>query len=526
MEDHDSDPELEWSIQEYSSKENSGKMRWILNKGLTLGKNILVTGFVISSVPIVLPPLAVVSIIGFACSVPYGLFLASYACTNKLMSKLLPESLPPPYSLEYGTVSSTDEEVENDENGKEEGEDLGLYGDINRDKEEEEMWKDTGKTVMMRIGLDENDEGDEGKVFVGDDEPELVNDVNEIVEENGHEKDVGEYVGEEEEEPTKEIEWKIGGVGEEEEKQPVEVDVVQVVVDIEGDEMSGRAVEGAGTTFEGTNVVEVLDFCADIEEEDEEFARETKGLLEKIREEGMATNGEEHKQSVEKQFGGTEEGDLRVESQIEEMEPKPVVGDLLAAKESDKVSEAQIGYAENVDVVPKETKPKPVVGDFSATKESDRVSGNEKSAGEVSGTTDIGSNLAEEQNNTLLNRKKEIVISSNAEAREIADESGVDLFDNKNAGEVDHNDTGISSEKDIGMASSKVFLTEEKILEQIEAMRLIVGYKGARQATCLEELNALYLFTGVEPPASFKEPSDLMEVNDKLRFLMSIVGVK
>lgn len=68
--------------------------------------------------------------------------------------------------------------------------------------------------------------------------------------------------------------------------------------------------------------------------------------------------------------------------------------------------------------------------------------------------------------------------------------------------------------------------SEEKIWEQIDAMRRIIGYKAVPQGTCIEELKAMYLFTGVEPPALFKDPSDLVEVNEKLRFLMSIVGVK
>ena len=49
-----------------------------------------VAGFVISSAPVVLLPLMVVSAIGLACSVPCGIFLASYVVTQKLMSKLLP----------------------------------------------------------------------------------------------------------------------------------------------------------------------------------------------------------------------------------------------------------------------------------------------------------------------------------------------------------------------------------------------------------------------------------------------------
>lgn len=67
---------------------------------------------------------------------------------------------------------------------------------------------------------------------------------------------------------------------------------------------------------------------------------------------------------------------------------------------------------------------------------------------------------------------------------------------------------------------------EENIWEQIEAMRSIVGYKVTPQKTCIEELKALYVFTGVEPPASFKDPSYLVEINSKLRFLMSIIGLK
>lgn len=71
-------------------------------------------------------------------------------------------------------------------------------------------------------------------------------------------------------------------------------------------------------------------------------------------------------------------------------------------------------------------------------------------------------------------------------------------------------------------------MEDEKIWEKIGAMRAIVGYKAPSEATFMEELKALYVFTGVEPPASFKgdSNSDRDEVNAKLKFLMSIVGVK
>lgn len=73
----------------------------------------------------------------------------------------------------------------------------------------------------------------------------------------------------------------------------------------------------------------------------------------------------------------------------------------------------------------------------------------------------------------------------------------------------------------------QVLFNEEKIWVKIDAMRTIVGYKATPQKMCIEEeLKALYIFTGVEPPALFKDPSDLVEVNEKLQILMSIVGVK
>lgn len=74
----------------------------------------------------------------------------------------------------------------------------------------------------------------------------------------------------------------------------------------------------------------------------------------------------------------------------------------------------------------------------------------------------------------------------------------------------------------------QVLSNEEEIWEKIDAMRTIVGYKATPQRTCMEELKALYIFTGVELPASpsFMDPSDLGKVYESLQFLMSIVGVK
>ncbi|KAF2307375.1 hypothetical protein GH714_026705 [Hevea brasiliensis] len=87
------DQAMEWENRGYEG--NIGKVSWIFDKGLAFGKKMLITGFVLSSAPVVLPPLVVISALGFACSVPYGLFLATYACTEKIMNKLLPSPRNP-----------------------------------------------------------------------------------------------------------------------------------------------------------------------------------------------------------------------------------------------------------------------------------------------------------------------------------------------------------------------------------------------------------------------------------------------
>lgn len=70
---------MDWDIEEYSSEVDNSKVSWLWNKGVAIGRKVLVTGMVISSASIVLPPLVVVSALGIAVSVPYGLFFASYA---------------------------------------------------------------------------------------------------------------------------------------------------------------------------------------------------------------------------------------------------------------------------------------------------------------------------------------------------------------------------------------------------------------------------------------------------------------
>ena len=89
------DESMEGEIMNYSESEKT-KLGWVLDTGLRLGKNLVITGVAMSSVPLVLPPLVVISALGFAFSVPFGVVFASYTCTQKLMNKLLLSPALPP----------------------------------------------------------------------------------------------------------------------------------------------------------------------------------------------------------------------------------------------------------------------------------------------------------------------------------------------------------------------------------------------------------------------------------------------
>jgi len=70
-------------------------------------------------------------------------------------------------------------------------------------------------------------------------------------------------------------------------------------------------------------------------------------------------------------------------------------------------------------------------------------------------------------------------------------------------------------------------LDDENMWKEINVIRKIVGYEGTKEASCADELKALYIFTGVEPPTSLHENSiHPLEIKEKLLFLMSILGIK
>lgn len=448
-----------YPLDDYSeSYESKSKLGRIWSTGLNIGKKMVVTGVVISSAPFVLPPLMALSALGVAFSVPAGFAFATYACSEKLMDKLLPMPSPPPL-VDDGVISTTEEEDRfyRDELGK------GFEKDEDIDAEEREFEDDARKDIEMRIELVE-----EGNAEIDDYDRAPAD---EIVEEDGYKGDIGEYKDEE-------VPLNISGVS------------------------------------------------------DEEMRRETTGLIEEMRDEG--------KYDQEKQ-------DISAEETIKENETtrEIPIKDASENKGDSKLS-----------VIPEDVKlEEDAKGETKGTS-------NEGTNEEVSKTkpqvdkklvvqvkTSGDHNATDVRLETSLDKTKGALVISDADARETANESGLGLFDHitpspdqtgdsakKTSGGVHEalieskepapERAETTSNQDTTAGSGKVKPNEEKIWEQIHAMRTIVGYKVTPQSSSAEELKALYIFTGVEPPASSKDPVNLTDISEKLHFLMSIVGVK
>ncbi|XP_027184404.1 caldesmon-like isoform X3 [Coffea eugenioides] len=175
----------EGEVKEYftspGEEECKRKASWILSKGLQLGKTILITGVVISSAPVVLPPLVVVSAVGFAVSIPAGVVVASYACTEKLMNKFLPmPASSPELEIETGLLDKAE---------KEESEFGGEF------LPEEELEKQIADTKEVEMRTESGEDGKKEQHVEGHEEPKeqkLYKD--ESFKEKGYEEDVGEYL--------------------------------------------------------------------------------------------------------------------------------------------------------------------------------------------------------------------------------------------------------------------------------------------------------------------------------------------
>ena len=58
-------------------------------RGRKMAKTMVAVGLAISSAPILVPPL-LASTLSVAFAVPFGVFLAGYSCTEKIMASVLP----------------------------------------------------------------------------------------------------------------------------------------------------------------------------------------------------------------------------------------------------------------------------------------------------------------------------------------------------------------------------------------------------------------------------------------------------
>ncbi|KAK7269075.1 hypothetical protein RIF29_21791 [Crotalaria pallida] len=424
----------QFRIKHKMEKQEAEDEEWN-NNNFTLGKKILVAGFIASSAPIVVPPLVVASAIGLAVSMPYAFLYATHACTQNLMSKLLP------------TTPTT--HINNDT----------IYDD----------------------------------------------------------------------------------------------DIVK------HKEQQGNDTEYFKTPFEVTTVA--FEECDDKEIGQEELQRETKGLLEKIRDEGRG--GEEYKvdnvntNDSQNSLNEAEASQSQVLKIRDEDEYR--VDNINDSKNH--MAEAEASEFLDGKSFLHETSKAESDGDLLRMEECNVLAAEDLLDGSIiieEGKFDNDvPDFANQE--SQLHEYNEIMDSSDADARGIADESkfdekivdlevysySIDLHEESSNNvmidrHTDHMEVLVStaenkfkpsecsSGEDIMCSSHQiVFNDEESIWKQIQVIRKIIGCEGATQATCVDELKALYIFTGVEPPTFLKENScDPAEINEKLHLLMSIVGIK
>ncbi|KAH7841214.1 hypothetical protein Vadar_027170 [Vaccinium darrowii] len=443
------------------------------------------------------------------------------------MSKLLPGPRSP---LMLGNGTQSDGEFEEEDEfrfreGKhwQKGDEIGYQEPV--EEVDDEIVKDWGyeedageylEPMVNSYGHKSTEKDDKEPRNYGDD----------IVEEDGYVKDVGEDLEGKDKEPLEQRDVRIEGIGEDvpvakrsKWEQPIDVHQVDVV---------GKSEKNGGV-ITGTVVARERDDKVDTCNKEEDLARETTGLLQKVRNEGDVGDpmGKDNGQGKEisdiakdtDQKNLTLAAEMKKPSEVKSVKFEKLIGKMKGGKKRNKGPKQskeirERTTEENVDAVPgvAEQVVEGIKEDNRDEMKAEKVVVVEEPIGDISkplkGNTFVkaaSGNGAGEKYSNKTDEKPEGHTS----------EGSLELTELKHGG------------IDTVMPASKVPLSEKKIWEHIEALRSIVGYKAAPHATCVEEIKALYIFTGVEPPAaSFRNPSDLVEVNDRLQFLMSIVGVK
>ncbi|KAJ3671943.1 hypothetical protein LUZ60_008022 [Juncus effusus] len=67
---------------------------------------------------------------------------------------------------------------------------------------------------------------------------------------------------------------------------------------------------------------------------------------------------------------------------------------------------------------------------------------------------------------------------------------------------------------------------KKQLWEQVRSLRIVIGYKDPICKNLPDEMRALYHFTGVELPLTAADVTSIMDLNYKLHFLKSVIGVK
>ncbi|XP_058770652.1 uncharacterized protein LOC131644226 [Vicia villosa] len=434
-------------------------------------------------------------------------------------------------------------------------------------------------------------------------EPELSHrssDVDNVVQHNGSEEDNNDYFAKEEEEV-------------EEEPSSQNHDDEKMDGHLSG-EISEERLMSRGTIMEGFDETEelkapfefgdatvVLEECEDEVKdgdiEEEEMQKETKGLLEKIRDEGrndmrgeyatrVSSETSENDQDIGQvaenmEVGREEKQDLRTDGDMRNQEDSKVYDETVhddntvsVCNEVEsceptsgilKLEDDGLNYSKKpVD----ETADEPI-GDLlietqvlhvMVAEDSSEVKQLEPAISKKGELDENISNLVNQETELREYNKRTNSSDADTDAREIADgieyhscdenridaeahSYTIDLHEEPSkvtvdmhtesmevlvsSEELESTSSKCSSEKNIVCPSDEVLFNEENIWKQIHAVRKVIGYEGTIQASLADELKALYIFTGVEPPTFSKEnPSDPAEINEKLHFLMSIVGIK
>ncbi|KAL0452279.1 UNVERIFIED_CONTAM: hypothetical protein Slati_1206000 [Sesamum latifolium] len=513
------DPSVEWEIVDYSPsfEEEDGEVEktrlgWVLSAGLSLGRKLVIAGVVVSSVPLVLPSLVVISALGFAFSVPFGVVFASYACTQKVMSQLLPSPAPPIPTMEAGLA---DEEAEEEEEELDDekpvvfvngvGTDAGIGDSAMETDDYAVVAQELGETAqddarftlpISQVGTDDFVEG-EGK-------------------NNVENREDGGKVLEEKDEQVERILTRVKGKAKDKKRRakgmkPAKeenfdgIRVPQKRKEPNGDEehekLSGKKMELLESRISTENNLKV-----DVE-----------GKKERVEVIGQETSRDDPSSVLsEKEQTGEDE---RVMPRNEDLDVKQVL------PEGDRDA-LVIDDAGNVDgSIEKEHEP------MSLKEMQDGQRVKDDAVADASYKMDEGTNTTLENNN-----QSRMVADDGGYSVEVAAVTGTPALKHDEAAPVE-----LKREKmlvqdivvyilmrraHLNLSPLQELSRDEDIWKKIDAIRVIVGFNAPRRVSYVEELKALYLFTGIEPPSTSVDSSDTAEFSNKLNFLMSVIGLK